>query len=203
MRRGRNRRRQSSRSQSRGGHYSRATAVVLNSKNEVLLVRHRRQNEWALPGGQVRAGEDPASRVVIEVAEETGIRITQPRFIGRHAGSVASHEIYLAHSDGVPRPDNSEIQEALWWDGTPSIRVQRHVDAILAITLNKAEERRSNQPPSDVSDSSSIMMSSQPPESHGVQELGSASSWPLSRLWSIIGLGFLLVIAFLIAYMLF
>ena len=202
MRRGRNRRRQSSRSQSRGRHYSRATAVVLNNKNEVLLVRHSRQNEWALPGGQVRAGEDPASRVVIEVAEETGILIKQPRFIGRHAGSVASHEIYLAHSEGVPRPDNSEIQEALWWDGTPSIRVQRHVDAILAIALNKAEERRSNQPTSDVSDSSSILMSSSQ-TSQEAQEFSSASSLPPKRLWSIIGLGLLLIVAFLIAYMLF
>ena len=202
MRRGRNRRRQSSRSQSRGRHYSRATAVVLNSKNEVLLVRHRRQNEWALPGGQVRAGEDPASRVVIEVAEETGIRINQPRFIGRYAGSVASHEIYLAHSEGAPRPHHSEIQEALWWDRSPSIRVQRHVNAILALTQNESGDLRSSQPPSDVGGSSAVWMSS-PQASQDVQEFNSASSWPLSRLWTIIGLGFLLVIAFLIAYMLF
>lgn len=202
MRRGRNRRRQSSRSQSRGRHYSRATAVVLNNKNEVLLVRHRRQNEWALPGGQVRAGEDPASRVVIEVAEETGIRINQPRFIGRYAGSVASHEIYLAHSEGAPRPHHSEIQEALWWDRSPSIQVQRHVNAILALTQNEAGDIRSSQPTSDVSDSSSILMSShQTPRD--VQEFGSASSFPPRRLWTIIGLGLLLLIAFLIAYMLF
>lgn len=201
MRRGRNRRRQSSVSRSRG-HYSRATAVVLNNKSEVLLVRHKRQNEWALPGGQVKAGEDPASRVVIEVAEETGILIKQPKFIGRHAGSVASHEIYLARSEGVPRPDNSEIQEVLWWDGTPSIRVQRHVDAILAIALNKAEERRPNQPTSGVSDNSSKWMSN-PQTSQETQNFSSASSLLPKRLWSIIGLGLLFIVAFLIAYMLF
>ena len=202
MRRGRNRRRQSSRSQSRGRHYSRATAVVLNNKNEVLLVRHSRQNEWALPGGQVRAGEDPASRVVIEVAEETGIRIKQPRFVGRYAGSVASHEIYLAHSEGMPRPHHSEIQDALWWDRSPSIRVQRHVNAILALTQNEAGDLRSNQLASDVSDSSSFLMSN-PQTPQDAQEFSSASSLPPRRLWTIIGLGFLLIIAFLIAYMLF
>ena len=151
----RNRRHQPSRSRPRR-FYSRATAIVLNDKKEVLLVKHNRQTEWALPGGQVRPGEDPAARVVIEVAEETGIFIKQPRFIGRYAGSVASHQIYLAQSEDVPRPDHSEIQEAAWWDGSPSIRVQRHVNAILAIALNEAEEIRSNQPNSDVSDSSSL-----------------------------------------------
>lgn len=155
MRRGRNRRHQSPRKRPRL-LYSRATAVVINDKREVLLVRHNRQTEWSLPGGRIRAGEDPADRVVLEVAEETGILIKQPKFVGRYSGSVSSHQIYLAQGEGVPRPDYSEIQEVAWWDGSPSIRVQRHVNAILAITQNEAEELCSNQSNSDVSDSSSL-----------------------------------------------
>ena len=155
MLRRRNRRHQPSRRRPRL-LYSRATAVVINAQKQVLLVRHNRQTEWALPGGRIRAGEDPADRVVLEVAEETGILIKQPRFVGRYAGSVSAHEIYLAQGEGVPRPDYGEIQEVVWWDGSPSIRVQRHVNAILAITQNEAEELRSNQPNSDVSDSSSL-----------------------------------------------
>ena len=177
-RRGRNRRHQSSsgRSQKR---YSRATAVVFNAKKEVLLVRHNKQTEWALPGGRIRSGEDHAARAVTEVAEETGIIITQPRFIGRYAGSVASHEIYSAQGEGVPSPEHSEVQEVAWWDGkSPSIRVQRHVNAILAITRN--EQAR----------------------------LGNESSMQLRRLWDdnklmIIGVGLLLLIAFSVAYALF
>lgn len=82
------------------------------------------------------AGEDPAQRAVIEVAEETGIHIAQPQFVGRYAGSVASHQIYVAQASGEPRPNTREIQDATWWDGAAPLRVQQHVNAILAIVRN-------------------------------------------------------------------
>ena len=85
--------------------YSRATAVVVN-QNRVLLVKHNRENEWALPGGQVMAGEEPSRRAVLEVAEETGIIIADPQYVGRYAGTVASHNIYLAEGAGEPRPES-------------------------------------------------------------------------------------------------
>ena len=71
----------------------RATAVVVNENNEVLLVKHNRQDTWSLPGGQMKAGEDPAHRAVLEVAEETGVALKEPRHAGRYAGTVAAHEI--------------------------------------------------------------------------------------------------------------
>ena len=113
--------------------YMRATAVVVSPANEVLLVKHNRQNDWSLPGGRIKAAEDPAHRVVLEVAEETGLRITQPRHAGRYAGTVASHEIYVAKAAGAPRPNRREVQDAVWWDRVRPLAVQQHVNAILAI----------------------------------------------------------------------
>ena len=57
--------------------YSRITVVVLN-QNRVLLVKHNRENSWALPGGQLMAGEEPERRAILEVAEETGLQISAP-----------------------------------------------------------------------------------------------------------------------------
>ena len=113
--------------------YARATAVVLSQDNEVLLVKHRGQDDWALPGGRVVDGEDPAQRAVTEVAEETGVHIADPEHVGRYAGTVASHEIYLAIGSGEPNPDLREIQDAIWWDTSQPLQVQPHVDAILDI----------------------------------------------------------------------
>ena len=120
--------------------YMRATAVVINENREVLLVKHNGQKEWSLPGGHIVPGEDPAYRAVLEVAEETGLRIAQPRLMGRYVGTVAAHEIYLAQSSGEPRPNRREIQDAVWWDGTRPLPVQQHVSAILAMVGNKTEE---------------------------------------------------------------
>ena len=38
--------------------------------------------------------------------------IGEVAFAGRYAGSVATHEIFLARSDGTPVPNHREIQEA-------------------------------------------------------------------------------------------
>ena len=46
------------------------------------------------------------------MAEEVGLTIGEVAFAGRYAGSVATHEIFLARSDGTPVPNHREIQEA-------------------------------------------------------------------------------------------
>ena len=118
----------------------RVTAVVVNQDHDVLLVKHNGQNEWSLPGGRMVAGEDPARRIVLEVAEETGLHIAQPKHMGRYAGTVAAHEIYLARSSGEPRPNHREIQDAIWWDRTRPLQVQQHVSAILATVGDSTDE---------------------------------------------------------------
>ena len=85
--------------------YSRATVVVVNQEGNVLLVKHNRQREWALPGGQIHATEEPSDRAKLEIAEEVGLTTGKVTFAGRYAGSVASHQIFLARSDGTPVPD--------------------------------------------------------------------------------------------------
>ena len=104
---------------------------MFSQDKEVLLVKHYGEDDWALPGGRVRAGEDPSQRAVDEVAEETGVNIFDPAHVGSYAGTVASHEIYLAVGSGEPRPDHREIQDAIWWDVVQPLKVQPHVNAIL------------------------------------------------------------------------
>ena len=54
----------------------RVRVLVLNEKNEVLLVRswfgHQR---WSLPGGGIKRGEKPAVAAAREVFEETGVTL--------------------------------------------------------------------------------------------------------------------------------
>ncbi len=52
------------------------SALVMNEKNEVLLLRtHRRPNTWEMPGGNVEVGEPLDRAVCREFFEETGIVI--------------------------------------------------------------------------------------------------------------------------------
>ena len=127
--------------------YRRATVVVVNPEGCVLLVKHNRQREWALPGGKILAAEEPSGRAKLEIAEETGLVIGDPEFVGRYAGSLASHEIFLAKAEGTLVPNRREIQEATWWDRKSRLDVQQHVNAILAIVGGRIQQTRPDSPP--------------------------------------------------------
>jgi len=52
-------------------------AIAEGGDGRVLLARHtyRRRAPWALPGGWVRRGEDPAATIAREILEETGLTV--------------------------------------------------------------------------------------------------------------------------------
>jgi len=52
-----------------------ATGIVFNSKNQVLMVFHKKLNVWLPPGGHIEEDELPDDAVIREILEETGIRV--------------------------------------------------------------------------------------------------------------------------------
>jgi ADP-ribose pyrophosphatase YjhB (NUDIX family) len=58
------------------------TGVIVNKKNEVLLLKHTyRQTEWSLPGGYLQRGEHPLEGMEREVFEETGLKVKGEKII--------------------------------------------------------------------------------------------------------------------------
>ncbi len=62
-------------------HIVSAAAIVLNEKNELLLIKGPRRG-WEMPGGQVEEGESLKNAVVRETKEESGIDIEVIKFCG-------------------------------------------------------------------------------------------------------------------------
>ncbi|MCA9759700.1 MAG: NUDIX hydrolase, partial [Candidatus Eisenbacteria bacterium] len=62
-------------------HVISAAAVVVNSTNELLLVRSPRRG-WEMPGGQVEQGESLRKAAIRETLEESGIEIEIIAFCG-------------------------------------------------------------------------------------------------------------------------
>ena len=96
-------------------------AIVFNPAGEVLLVRHSYQSpgRWMLPGGGLARGENAEDAAVREVAEETGCRIENARFIGVEVAAVsgARNHIHLvvARTSDDPAADRREIVEAAFF----------------------------------------------------------------------------------------
>jgi 8-oxo-dGTP pyrophosphatase MutT (NUDIX family) len=61
-----------------------ARAIVVNEKGEVLLVRHRYDDGWFLPGGKARKSESDEDALRRELKEELGITFTAQEKLGEY-----------------------------------------------------------------------------------------------------------------------
>jgi phosphoglycolate phosphatase len=57
-------------------------ALIFNSKGEVLMIRtHKWSNKWGIPGGKIKWGETSETALRREIKEETGLKVTDIKFV--------------------------------------------------------------------------------------------------------------------------
>jgi phosphoglycolate phosphatase-like HAD superfamily hydrolase/ADP-ribose pyrophosphatase YjhB (NUDIX family) len=57
-------------------------ALIFNSKNEALMIRtHKWSNLWGIPGGKIKWGETSENALRREILEETGLKISDIKFV--------------------------------------------------------------------------------------------------------------------------
>ncbi len=106
-------------------HYIGAGGVVINDKNEILVVseKHRRSNtpSYKLPGGALHPGEHLAEAVVREIQEETGIETEFDALVcfrHWHGYRYGKSDIYfvcrLHPKSHEVTMQQEEIEECLW-----------------------------------------------------------------------------------------
>jgi 8-oxo-dGTP diphosphatase len=119
-----------------------ALAVLFDSNGSILLLHHRfRPEAWALPGGWVRAHEDPADALARELDEEVGLAITVDRAVACESHAVGERRVGRPPSSIsiVYRAHVSAANPAI----TPSIEVieGRWVAPPVALTMVRPFER--------------------------------------------------------------
>lgn len=119
----------------RGKPISGVSVVVRNLSGDLLLLRHSYGPDvWALPGGGMKDGEDPADCARREVREELGIEIgaLEPITTLEETLSGSPHTAHLFHAtcNARPNPDRREVIEARFFPAhslpEPLGRVTRH-----------------------------------------------------------------------------
>lgn len=93
------------------------SVVLTNLNGDVLLLKHTYGPDvWALPGGGLKSGEDPAECARREVREELGIAIDAVESFGTLeetlSGSPHTAHLFTARCHARPQPDGREVAEA-------------------------------------------------------------------------------------------
>jgi ADP-ribose pyrophosphatase len=93
-------------------HVLSAAAIVVNDKNEILLIKGPRRG-WEMPGGQVEEGESLAQAAIRETKEESGIDIELIKFCGifQNVGDSICNTLFLARPIGGELTVNPEALE--------------------------------------------------------------------------------------------
>lgn len=119
-------------------HIVAAGGFVTNEKDEILLVKTRRDGHWVFPGGQIEVGENLIDGVIREVKEESGLDVTVSHLVGVFSNTAT----YEGHSgvkivptkvmfDFVCEPVGGEFNTS---DETSDVRWVRKEDVLNMIS---------------------------------------------------------------------
>lgn len=100
-----------------------AGGIVRDAGGRILLVRRGREparGKWSIPGGRIEGDEPWDVAAAREVREETGIRVTNARYVGmieRDSGSGSTYVIadFAFTGGGEPRAAD-DADDARWYD---------------------------------------------------------------------------------------
>lgn len=104
-------------------HYSVSVAgVVVNERNEVLVIKRRDNGQWEPPGGILELGETFEQGVQREVLEETGVSVTVDRLTGVYknmARGIVALVFRCTPKAGIPTstPEAAAVQ----WASLPAV----------------------------------------------------------------------------------
>lgn len=93
-------------------HFLSAAAIVLNERNEILLIKGPERG-WEMPGGVVEEGESLIHAAIRETKEESGIDIEVTKFCGVFQNVTQSicNTLFLGRPIGGKLTTSSESLE--------------------------------------------------------------------------------------------
>jgi 8-oxo-dGTP pyrophosphatase MutT (NUDIX family) len=119
------------------------SVAAFDKQARVLLVRHSYgTGRWAMPGGGIRRGEDPAIAAAREFAEELGVTVTDlaPVAVLEEDLHGARNRVHLFTGTlaGLPKPDGRELLAAAFF---PPDALPTPCSATVAPRLARLEQR--------------------------------------------------------------
>ena len=125
--------------------------TVILETPEGVLVAAESNGVYCLPGGKIEDGETGEEAVVRELLEETGLEVTETRFLFQYPGRPARlsdgdvvrnmHEVYLVKANGKARP-LEEIRSITTYELAKKSGLPLAIDTDEIVELAKASCRK-------------------------------------------------------------
>lgn len=125
--------------------------LIFNSRREILLVKsHKWRGKYVVPGGHIELGETAVEAARREAKEETGLEISDIRFlcwqecIYDRAFWKARHFVFLdftAYMNGGEVILNDEAQDFVWIDPGMAIK-QLEIDSYTLVSIKEYMRHR-------------------------------------------------------------
>ena len=112
------------------GHVTGSAWVINPGRDKVLMLHHKKQDQWFQPGGHADCDHDIRRVALRETHEETGIATEDIRLLSDRIFDVDIHTIPASHhgprhvhfdirflleiDDSIPVPGNDESHDILW-----------------------------------------------------------------------------------------
>jgi 8-oxo-dGTP diphosphatase len=114
-------------------------ALIRDEQGQVLILEHtyRRRDRWGLPGGYLKAREEPAEGLAREVAEETGLKVDVGRLL--MAGLYDPYQLDLLYRARISSGSLRPTPEVSSWRFVPESDLERILPNQLAM-LRRAGE---------------------------------------------------------------
>lgn len=94
-------------------------AIIINEKNEILLVKHTYQTDWHIPGGGIKTGESTLQALVRELKEEVGLIIqSNPKLFGIYYNDymrINDYPVIYIVKDFILESSNSPEIKCMQW----------------------------------------------------------------------------------------
>jgi 8-oxo-dGTP diphosphatase len=124
-------------------HSVSVAGIVINDRDEVLVIKRRDNGHWEMPGGILELGETFEQGVIREVHEETGITVTVERLTGIYKNmtqGIVALVFRCRPGPQAPHPTD-EVTEVRW---IPRDLACDNMNPAFAIRVNDAFDSTAN-----------------------------------------------------------
>ena len=124
-------------------HVTGSAWVISPDRNRILMMHHKKHDQWFQPGGHADGDADIVRVALRETSEETGIDLSQVKLLGSNVFDVDIHSIPAIGSD--PRHDHIDIRFLVEIDDSLPVPGNDESHQVLWVSLHQVARYNNNR----------------------------------------------------------